>query len=218
MFLSRREVAPREVLSSSNLSRIGVPRLFFNSEIDDFVGDESIKTLMERYVNNIHDMFDDCVNLTFYGSNGSGKTFITSLVLKNAYYYRYSAKRITLKRYIDLKFMPSVQKDSDVWEEINSVDNAEFLVIDEVGKEPNTKNDGNISVLEELLKYREEKGFPTIICTNLILADLKQKYGSTIHSLVTQSICLEMDGDDMRSEVFGKRKGVSILFDEGDDE
>lgn len=218
MFFSRRETPPRNSLSSTNLSRIGVPRLFFDCEVDDFVGDDEVKGIIERYVNNIHDMFSDCVNLTFYGSNGSGKTFLTSLILKNAYYFRYTAKRITLKRYIDLKFMPSDQKDDAVWEEIRTVDNSEFLVVDEVGKEPNTKNDGNISVFEELLKYREEKGFPTILCTNLTLENLKEKYGSTVHSLVTQSVCLEMDGGDMRREVFENRKGVSILFDEDKEE
>lgn len=217
MHFSRRETSPREILSSKNLSRIGVPRLFFDCEVEDFEGEDHIKKLIQRYCNNIHDMFEDSVNLTFYGSNGNGKTFLTSLILKNAYYFRYTAKRITLKRYIDLKFMPSIQKDSDIWEEINAVDNAEFLVIDEVGKEPNTKNGGSVSVFEELMKYREELGYPTIICTNLNLDDIKEKYGTTLSSMIGQSVRIEMVGDDMRNTTFKRRNGVSILFDEEED-
>ena len=67
------------------------------------------------------------------------------------------------------------------------------------------------------MKYREEKGLPTIICTNLPLEDIKTRYGNTIYSLVMQSVRLEMIGDDLRNEVF-KKRGAIALLQEGDGE
>jgi hypothetical protein len=67
MLQTRREIAPRESLSEKNLALMGIPRLLFEAEIEDYSEDEGIKEIVERYINHIHDMFDDCVNLTFYG-------------------------------------------------------------------------------------------------------------------------------------------------------
>lgn len=211
MYSSRKEMPLREVLSSKNLSIIGVPRLFHEFEISDFEGDLEVRSMMTKYVDNIHEMFDDCVNITLFGSNGNGKTFLTSLVLKNAYRNHYSARRITFSSYIGLNFG---KKTDEVSLAIQKAHEAEFLVIDEIGKEVSLQSGANIVLLEELMKYREEKGFPTLICTNLNLGDLKLKYGNTISSLISQSVKIEMNGGDERSFRFSKRRGVDIIVGE----
>lgn len=211
---TRREVKPRETLSQTNLSRIGIPRLFFDAEIDDYHSEGADYKILRNYVKYIHDMFEDCVNLTLYGSNGSGKTFVTSIILKNAYRYYYSAKRTTFTYFMSISFKPDKAEDDK--EYLRQVFESEFLVIDELGKENNLKTLANISLLENLMKYREEKGLPTIICTNFTLEGIKEKYGDTIHSLVMQSVRLEMIGNDLRNEVFKKRGAIALL--QGDDE
>lgn len=218
MYYGRRNTPPRAVLSEANLLRMGIPKAFFNLSIDDYQVDpankiqKSVATTVRRYIDNIHDMFDDTVNLTIFGSNGSGKSFLTSLILKEAYRSRYSAKRITLQRVIDLKFTPSSQKDEEIWAEITAINNAEFLVLDEIGKEPNFEKGTGLSVFIELMKYREEKGLPTILCTNLSEADFNTRYESTIQSMVSQSVKLKMEWVDKRNDIFKHRKGVSILL------
>lgn len=207
---TRREVQPREILSTTNLARMGVPRLFFDAEIDDYIVDESKKRLFSNYINDIHDMFDDCVNLTLYGSNGSGKTFVTSIIIKNAYRHYYTAKRTTFTYFMSLSFKGD--KSEEDKEYLRQVYDSEFLVIDELGKENDLKSASNISLLENLMKYREERALPIIICTNLPLAGIKEKYGDTIYSLISQSVKLEMDEFDMRKDFFEKRKGIAKLF------
>ena len=213
---TRREVAPRKTLSPANLARMGIPKLFFEAEIDDYVGDSNKKKLFTNYINNIHDMFDDGVNLTLYGNNGSGKTFVTSIILKNAYRHYYSAKRINFTHFMSLTF--SADKSDEDKEYIKQAYESEFLVIDELGKENDTKSSSNIALLEQLMKYREEKALPTIICTNLSLEGIKELYRDTIYSLVSQSVKMEMDDFDMRKDFFGKRKGIVKLFGGVEDE
>lgn len=212
MLYSRREIPPRETLSTRSLSLIGIPRLFHDSEIEDYTGDENVKTLMQRYVANIHDMFADCVNLTFLGNNGNGKTFLSSLLLKNAYRYNYSARRIIFSSYIGLNFKRE-KTELDILS-IENTHNVEFLVIDEIGKEVDLASKSNVSLLEELLKYREEKGLPTILCSNLTKESILQKYGETIFSLITQSKILTLPDGDVRSKNFRERKGVRLLSGE----
>jgi hypothetical protein len=64
------------------------------------------------------------------------------------------------------------------------------------------------------MKYREERGLPVIVCTNLNLDDIKKKYGSTFYSMIDQSLKLEMRGNDKRKDVFKHRRGVAILLGE----
>ena len=58
----------------------------------------------------------------------------------------------------------------------------EFMVIDEVGKETETKYSN--SIFEDLLRVREEKELPTILCTNYSATDFQNRYDSSITSLV----------------------------------
>jgi DNA replication protein DnaC len=219
MYFSRRETPPREHLSDVNLSLIGIPRLYREAEIDDFKANSDFLKMLRNYIKYIHDMFEDCVNLTLYGSNGSGKTYIASILLKNAYRNRYSAKRITFAEFMDKVFDRNKLADEEkyiIQQEINNIYDAEFLVIDELGKENNTKSESNVNLLINLLKYREEKGLPTIICTNLSLKVIKERYGETVDSMISQSIRLEMAGDDMRNVIFRKRNAISKLMGEED--
>jgi DNA replication protein DnaC len=214
MLYSRKNTPPKTDIPDDVYVSVGIPRPYIPAQIEDYIGDEDVIKILSRYVGNIHQEFEDGVNLFLYGENGKGKTYLSSIILREAMCHWYKVKRITLKRWIDLKLTPRSNIDEDVWDELRQVNTAEFLCIDEVGKESDTKNDINISLFEELLKFREEKGLPTILCSNLIPQHIEAKYGATISSLIGQSIKIELVGGDMRPEVFKKRKGVQLLFDE----
>jgi DNA replication protein DnaC len=214
MYLSRKDTPPREHVSNKSLAIIGIPRLYFDAELEDYEGGSKFISVISNYIENIHDVYDNCVNLTLYGSNGSGKTFITSIILKNAYRRYYTVRRILFSEFISKVF--NSKKNFKEEQEIETIYNAEFLVIDELGKESDTKSGAHIDVLIHLLKHREEKGFPTIISTNLDIEGIQQRYGETVHSLVSQSIPIKMTGSDRRKDVFKNKSIVNkILGREG---
>lgn len=202
----------RTRISATNLSYRGVPREYHNAHIDEYPIDEDYKNLFTRYMDNLEVMFEDKINLILYGSNGSGKTYLSSLVIKDAYIKRFSAFRTTLQRYIDLQFK---KNEEGVVELINKIENAEFLVIDEVGKETFDKSQFNIIKLEELLRQRDTIGRPTIICTNLPLegdGGLYKQYGNSIRDLIEGNFMkVEFTGESNRSSVSRKKKGISLL-------
>jgi DNA replication protein DnaC len=191
---------------------VGIPRNYIPAQLEDYTGDDKTVSILKSYIKNIHQEFDDGVNLYIFGENGKGKTYLSSIVLREAMRRWYKVKRITLTRWIALKLTSQGNLSDEVWNEIRQVNNAEFLCVDEVGKESDTKSDINISIFEELLKFREERGYPTIICSNLAPKFIEEKYGATINSLVSQSVCIKLVGGDMRPEVFRQKKGVQLLM------
>lgn len=205
----------RTELSTTNLLKKGVPKSFHKltvEDLDDFGSEERGKIIdyIKKYISNLDVAYDNNVGLFMYGSNGVGKSFIASLIVKEAYRWRYSSKRCTFVDYITEYTRVWGIKDKDEkeqYEELfyNDYKSVEFLVIEEIGKEIDTKI--SVSVLEDCLRYREEKGLVTIICTNLPPKEIAEKYGQSIASLIKGNFRpIKLVGADKRQEVFNDRR------------
>lgn len=170
---------------------IGIPKKMVDNTIDDFIVDsedrQDLKDYIQDYMDCLDDNFDDCNGLYLYGSNGVGKTFISSLILKEAYRRRYSCKRVTFMEYCNkytrIWDSRGEEKDSLTEELFTNYKGVEFLVLEEIGK--GVENSTTIPILEDLLRYREDKGYVTIIATNITPDMLKEQYGISIYSLIT---------------------------------
>lgn len=207
---------PREYLSPINLARRGIPRPYFNATLDQYEMETEIYEFFKNYLDNLHSMFSDCVGLICYGSNGTGKSFLSSLIVKEAYRLRYTSYLIQMQGLMDLH-MDVISKEEDAKERLREVTECHFLVIDEVGKEVRGNKDYNINILENVLRKRFAKGFPTIICTNLNLDTFYSDYGASIASLLKgTTIQIEFVGKDFRHKVKYDLEGVKLLM--GDDE
>ena len=207
-------VEPRKTLSVKNLLSRGIPRLFVHATLDQYDIDRKIKRIIRNYLEEIDLMFKDAINLLFFGPNGVGKSFCASLIVKEAYKERYSSMMITFQSLLDLQFK---KHDPGVKELLNECYAAEFLVIDEIGKETITKSDFGIGILEEVLRIRDTRGFPTILCTNMDKESLYDKYGQSIASLIEGNfVKLEFKDGDFRKIVTQERKGIKVLLGEED--
>ena len=203
----------RTRLSSQNLSLMGVPAKFHNMTMNDFqvynqedLG--SVKDFVVEYLSNLDDNFNSNNGILLFGSNGVGKTFISCMIVKEAYRHRYTTKRVTFVDYISMYTRMWGAKTPDEKELLeqefyNSAKAVEFLVLEEVGKEIDTKL--SAPILEDCLRYREDKGLVTIICTNLGLKVMKERYGESIYSLMQGNmtpICI--DCKDRRREFYSE--------------
>ena len=165
----------------SMVSVIGIPRKFAHAKVSDIYGDSpsraKLKRFVEGYVNDIVKNFESCKGLYMYGSNGVGKSFISSLILKEAYRHRYSCHRISFVEYCSVYtrvWDANNLEDREALEaELYEYKATEFLVIEEIGK--GVENSVTVPILEDLLRYREDKGLVTIIATNLSPATMKEQ-------------------------------------------
>ena len=206
---------PRECMSPRSLMMIGIPKHLTDKGIEDFdtFGEEkyeAVKELVANYIANLDGNFDGCRGIFFYGSNGVGKTVLASLIIKEAYRHRYSAYRVTFANYISSYTRLWSSKDLAEKEELEAdlykYKAAEFLALEEVGKE--IESSVTAPILEDLIRYREDKGLPTIICTNLQMKNLRGQYGESVYSLLKGNMKpIKIEGEDRRLGYFNKRIG-----------
>ena len=77
-------------------------------------------------------------------------------------------------------------------------------MLEEVGKEIDSKV--SAPILEDLLRYREDNGLVTIVCTNLNISLMTERYGESCISLLkgnTTPVMIECE--DKRATIFKKR-------------
>ena len=204
----------RQTLSSSNLLLMGVPKKFHNLCIEDFdtYGEDDltkVRAYISNYLDNIPTMFENNQGLFMYGSNGVGKTFLASMIVIEAYRNRYSARRVTFSEYITRytqMWGAKTPDEKEMLEDVfyNNYKAVEFLVLEELGKELDTKL--SAPVLEDLLRYREDHSLVTIICANIPPSEIKDRYGASVASLLKGNMTpILIEGRDKRQEYYNER-------------
>lgn len=204
----------RKSLAPKNLIARGIPKHLIEvsvDDLDDFGSEERRKFVdfMTNYLNNINSVFQNNQGLFLFGSNGVGKSFCSCLIVKMAYAYRYTSRRCTFMEYITEYTRLWNIKNSDEKEQAEGMfyhkyKAVEFLVLEEIGKELDTKL--SPTVLEDLLRYREERGLVTIICTNLEPKDVIERYGNSVGSLIKGNFTpVRIVGSDKRTQSYVER-------------
>lgn len=209
---SRRDLPPRDRLSVENLYRIGIPKEYHHLRFIDLEGIDTVVQKMEKYVKRIHDNYENNVGLFLLGSNGVGKSAIVSILLREAYRHRYTAKRTTMNMITPIGV--KAKWDDEVNSEYHQYYlNVDFLAIEEVGKEQEGDKKANINILEEILRHRNERGYPTFIVTNLPPSEFKERYGNSIWSLINETMVpIKIVGEDKR--ITKKSKELMAKFEE----
>lgn len=204
-----RGVPARTKLVKENLIYRGVPKEYTEATLNEYTNEKKRK-FFNRYLANLDDMYEDKVNLCLYGNNGTGKTFLSSILIKESYRLRYDSYMITLAQLLDLTFRPNKSEEDIV--RMNYIKHSHFLVIDEVGKENFTSTGSNINLLEDVLRRAVTNGQVVVICTNLPLEELYKNYGKSIQSLIQGDYAkVEFNFDDYRPVVQTKKKALRLL-------
>lgn len=196
----------RNGINEKSLTLMGVPKKFCNKGIEDFdtFGKKtlkSVKDFVKDYLNNLDSNIQEGKGICFIGSNGVGKSFLSCIILKEFYRYRYSCRRVTFSKYMTAYTENWGKPFSEQEQTLETYRSAEFLVLEEIGKEIDSKIAKPI--LEDLLRYREEQGFITIICSNLTPTNLREIYGSSVCSLINGTMTVVIiESEDKRQEVF----------------
>lgn len=210
----------RTSLSPLNLTRRGVPKAFHEctiEDLDDFGSPERAKVLefITDYIENLPQKYEQNTGLFMYGSNGVGKSFIASLIVKEAYVYRYTSKRCTFVDYINAyteswSIKNAEEKEEAIGHFYRNFKAVEFLVLEEIGKEVESKLAP--SLLEDLLRFREERGYVTIICSNITPKEVAERYGTSIGSLIKGNFTpITLVGKDKRAEVYKHRVDKEVM-------
>ncbi|MCI8541710.1 ATP-binding protein [Acetatifactor aquisgranensis] len=189
--------------------------LYAQSHIQDTIERENFSTLSYAYYRDddlrrfetavdisrkfIKDFRENYQNLFFYGTVGTGKSFLSGCIagelLKNGnsvIYFSASGLFDTLARYtFDGRLKDSLH---DLCEDLYSCD---LLIIDDLGTE--ITNSFVTSELFSCLNERHLRGKSTLISTNISLEELRDRYSDRIFSRITSGFTLcKLTGPDIR--------------------
>lgn len=189
---------------------MGVPKRYTDKTLKDFKVYDSkclkgVKSFCQDYIDNIELMLENNKGILFFGSNGVGKSFLSCIILKEVYRHRYSCRRVTFSSYISAytESWGASKSERDIAEQnlLDKYKGVDFLVLEEIGKEIDSRVAKPI--LEDLLRYREEHGLTTIVCSNIAPSMIKEIYGASIMSIIKGNMTpIQLVGEDMRQNVF----------------
>lgn len=195
----------RTYINPKSLTCIGIPKEMQSMNIFDDVIIYSkeygaVVDYVSHYMSRIGNIpLSELKGICFMGSNGTGKTLLASLILKEAYVRRFTCKRITFTKYVSIYTEDWGNSEHIINSDlsVDDIKNVEFLVLEEIGKEIDSKV--TAPILEDLLRYREDNGLVTIICTNSDTKNLKSRYGESIMSLIAGATTrIVLTGNDFR--------------------
>lgn len=147
----------------------------------------------------IREFGEACRNLFFYGTVGTGKSFLSGCIARellqrgcSVLYFSAASLFDTLARYtFDGRLKDSLQ---DFCEDLYGCD---LLIVDDLGTE--ITNSFVTSALFSCLNERHLRGRSTLISTNISLEELRDRYSDRIFSRISSGFTLcKLTGPDIR--------------------
>lgn len=147
----------------------------------------NIRKIFDKYTKNLNSIFENGIGLFITGDNGCGKTTLSHFILYEAVKKDYYVYYITLSKL--LSSVIKSYKDNEMDKRVEEIMGVDFLVIDELGKEPKQSRH-SFDQVETLLRERAASSLPTILLTNLSMEEFKNAYGDSIWSVIQKEMLM----------------------------
>lgn len=205
------EKCDKKILLLTKFKNANIPIKYVKLKLDN-IEDIVLKEMVSSYINNIKKAHEDGIGLYIYGPNGTGKTAIEVIIMKEVIKLGYTAKYYQFSYVID-KFYN--REDNN----INDFITCDFLILDDIDKAYIANNSTYpLSKLDYILRYRCQRNMVTIISSNLsinqYLGKIKNQdneiFITSLLSLFNEAfIPIKVDGEDYRKKIRERNK---LLF------
>lgn len=219
----RREKLKKNALESKNQDKqIRLQRILKNSMMNDrfrkwtienwnhSVGNEKLYKMAKKYVEKFPDYKKENQGLLLYGEPGNGKTYFSASIA--------NALLNTLTPVICVGAIALIERisqsqrtwgDEGIFTVLNALENADLLIIDDLGTEPDNK--WTRSMMYQVIEKRNSTGLPVIITTNISMEELKSRYDDRTYSRLAEMCSfIRNTGKDIR-KIHGKEKTDKFL-------
>jgi DNA replication protein DnaC len=203
-------VCLRRALTEARMQDSGMAPLMHKQSFDNFSLDyyknpvhratmTRIYTIMREYAESFSPGTSG--NLALFGGTGLGKTHLStavaSTVIKKGYDVYYTGAVSMLSDFEENRFGYGVDGDGERRDTTRYYE-CSLLIIDDLGTE--VYNQFTASVLYNVINTRLNRSLPTVISTNLDMAEFRRRYWDRITSRVLGEYrVLPFEGEDVRS-------------------
>jgi DNA replication protein DnaC len=186
----------------------GIFKKWHDKTLDDFVNDIDAKKTVLKYLKNHKAYKKDGVGLFIWGANGVGKSLLLNTSFIELINLRYKVRIVDFSELITS--FANGWNDKDDREVLRELKNCDFLGIEEIGKEFNSRESELAkTVLDNVLRYRVQNCKPTWFTTNLKPSEIKIRYKEDTYSLLKEAcIPVQVLGSDYRDIVREKIKSI----------
>lgn len=138
-------------------------------------GNDKMHKIGVKYSNNFKEMKEKSVGLLIYGEPGNGKTFVSAAIANKLLDNMVPVICVSIN-----SLLSRIKETFNSWGKeaedtiINSLSNADLLIIDDLGTEQATE--WSKTKIYNIIDSRYRNGLPLIISTNVALTDLEAKY------------------------------------------
>jgi len=175
-----------------------IPESYWFLEFKELKIKSSIKMLISEYIKNINNALDKNLGFTFFGTNGTGKTSVMSVIGIQTIIKQKRVLYIRMKEIFDNIF----KEDETLKERIKSAD---LILLDEFDKLYHKSQDWNIYNIDDFIRENFDRK-SIIICTNFAGGEeIKEIYGDSILSKILEfNKFVPFSGNDFRKEMNDK--------------
>lgn len=176
--------------------------LDFSMVSDQYYEGEDLVHFKDSYqksINFVNNFKNDYQNLYFYGTVGTGKSFLSGCIAKALLQNGYSVIYFSAAGLMDViaKYSFNRKQDLDFEAVYQDIYDCDLLIIDDLGTE--SINDFTVSQLFTCLNERFLRKKSVVISTNLSLKELRDYYSERIFSrIVGNFLFCKMTGPDIR--------------------
>jgi len=190
----------RNLLEIENFTNLSY-EYFQGEDLERF---ENAVNQCKKFVENFN---SDYHNLFFYGTVGTGKSFLSNCIAKEVLERGNSVIYFSSTQFFDniSKYSFDYKGKEELSQVYDDIYNCDLLIIDDLGTE--LTNTFVASQLFACLNERNIRKHSTIISTNLSLEELRNRYSDRIFSRITSNynVC-KLSGPDIRiQKKIGKR-------------
>lgn len=193
------EIRPKG-LTETHMRLANIPEDYWECDFENYTGPDLPREKTIQYLNQLGLMMDKGVGLLYVGDYGRGKTTLAMIAMKYLTRARWDVYCTSLGEIVET--IQRSWKNDEEFDLIGKARKAGFLFIDDVGKEHRGQSGFVERVFDNLIRYRVQHRYPTVLTSNLTKSELQAGYGDSAISLLEgKLIPITVNGEDHRRTV-----------------